>query len=405
MSYSANKLTRDRFSAQLILPRVHTRSTSDITNLHGGQQSKGVGLEYMFDKAHLVDSLAAYCPQLEVHDSLDDLYDRPSLLKPVQVSFAQMTGDEMPFVSEGLHTTITHDPSNLRQQFVKFLNSELPIQKRHYPVRVHLANTMFTWPTGADGDQVRRDFGRLLRVREDVRILAGSALYNLAERYGAWPLPTTAGDGGDDDDDDDDGAGGAGRKYLGIHLRTEKDAASWSFPPYGDQSAYFFSFLQRLPPPPPGRQHVVYLATGLGADDDDVRRFRARAADEANATVVLKRDLLGGGGGGGGDGAGALGALTWDQRALVDYEVLLRAGTVLGCVESSFAWDVALRRAEAYGEGWGSAEAGGWFTAKPGGGGDQGAADREAVRMWADRWTRLYGKAERAVSIYLGTWP
>lgn len=374
--------------AQLILPRIHTRSASDITKLHGGQQTKGLGVDYMFDEAHLISSLATHCPQLQVHASIDDLYDRPSLLKPVQVSLNQINGGEAPVILEGLYTTILGNPSALRQKFVKFLNGELPIQKRHYPVRVHLANTMFVWPVEDDGEQVRRDLGKLLRVREDVKILAASALYNLAKNYGANALPPTAGA--------NDGDGG-GKDFLGIHLRTEKDAAG-AFPPYKDQTAYYFNFLQRLPPPPAaGGKHAVYLATGLTSADDDVRRFRASAHDEnLNATVLLKRDLLDA------DEAAALNALTWDQRALVDYEILLRAGTVLGCVESSFAWDVALRRELAYGgaaaEGVGDA-----FTAKPGA--EKGAVDRKMMTMWADRWSKLYGKADRAISIYLGTWP
>lgn len=383
--------------AQLVLPRMHTRHPADITNLRGGQQSKGVGIDYMFNMAHLVDALAVHCPQLRVHTSLDALYDRPSLLKPLPVTVEQLAigSDPQTITIDGIQTTILGEPAALRGRLLALMNKKLadPPARIHWPVRANLAVSQFTFPAAADGVAFRRDFGRLFRVRDDARALAASALWNLAAHHNAsWlsPFPSSGGDG---DGVADDG-------FLAVHLRTEKDAmASGVFPGYDDQTGYIFNYLQALPPPPgwrAGERRLVYLATGLGAADDDVRRFRERAA-ELNATVVLKRDLLDGG------ELGVLNQLTWDQRALVDYEILLRAGRVLGSVESCFAWDVALRRAEAYGGGSG----GGGFTAKPGGESysGHGIADKEMLRMWADRYSRLYGRAEKAVSIYLGTWP
>lgn len=381
---------------------MHTRSTVDISNLHGGQQSKGLGIDYMFSQSHLVESLQRHCPQLKIHASLDTLYDKPSLLKPLQVSIPQLVmtlGDMASFI-DATTTPILREPARLRGQFERYMDTELPVPTRRYPVRVHLANTMFAWPTVDDGEPFRRNFGKLLRVRDDVKVLAASALWNIAKRFDGVPLPnprhghTDSGTGAADLSTSDG--------FLAIHLRTEKDAAQSQFPGYDDQTRYFFHFLASLPPPPPpppsspamgdsGRR-IVFLATGLTAADEDVKRFRARAA-ELNTTVVLKRDLLDA------TEVGVLNQLTWDQRALVDYEILLRAGKVLGTVESSFAWNIALRRGEAYGDGVG-------FEAEPGGlDWIQGVFDRDSLKMWADSYTRLYGRAQRAVSIYLGTWP
>lgn len=377
---------------QLVLPRMYTRHPADITNLRGGQQqTKGVGLDYMFNTAHLVSALAAHCPQLRVHASLDALYDRPTLARPLPVSVDQLAvGSDPPYLALGdIPTTILTEPSALRARLLAQMDRDLaapPAARIRWPVRAHLAASQFAFPAAADGVAFRRDFGRLLRVRDDARALAASALWNLAARHNASWRSTSFGEDANHDN-----------SFLAVHLRTERDAlATGYFPGYDDQTAYFFNYLQALPPPPgwrAGETRVVYLATGLTAVDDDVRRFRERAA-ELNATVVLKRDLLD-------DGElGVLDQLTWDQRALVDYEILLRAGHVLGTVESCFAWDVALRRAEAYGAG------GGGFNAKPGGDyPGQGMADKEAMKMWADRYSRLYGRADRAVSIYLGTWP
>lgn len=405
---------------------MFTRHPTDLINLSGGggqqQRSKGAGLDYMFNTAHLVGALAAHCPQLRVHASLDALYDRPTLARPLSVTLSQLIAadpdpDGLPatFALDGIPTTILADPSVLRARLLAQMDRDLaggpaaaaaasqhPIR---WPVRVHLAASQFAFPAFTDGAVFRRDFGRLLRVRDDARALAASALWNLAARHNAscLPPPSSSSTGGSASGSDAAAAEG----FLAVHLRTEKDAmASGYFPGYDDQTAYFFNYLASLAPAPapPGSGAgaggdrppvIVYLATGLTAADDDVRRFRERAA-ELNATVLLKRDLLD-------DGELAvLDHLTWDQRALVDHEVLLRAGRVLGTVESFFAWDVTLQRAELYGRGGGTG-----FTLKPGGESHPqlGTADKEVMKMWEDQYSSLYGSADRAVSVFLGTWP
>lgn len=364
---------------------MHQRSPADITKLTGGQSHKGLSLDYMFDKTHLVASLQKYCPQLQVHDSLDALYDKPSLLKPLSVNINHLTEDFVTY--DGISTAIIRNPEYLSAKFTAFMDRELPVEKRYYPVRVHLANTLFAWPTlNETGANFRADFGKLLRVRDDIRALAASALWNLAKTHAVKLSNPKAGlvfDGASD--------GG----FVGVHLRTEEDTRESGWPPYKDQIPYYFDFLlHHTTPVPAETPRTLFLATGLTARDDHVKSFRARAAD-FNATVVVKRDLL--------DAAevSVLNGLTWDQRALLDYEILLRAGTVLGIVESSFAWDIALRRALAYGtrenEG---------FVAKPSGPAfETGVSDKSELAMWSDRWSKLFGKSDRAVGIYYGSWP
>ncbi|PSS03681.1 hypothetical protein BD289DRAFT_449440 [Coniella lustricola] len=525
--------------AQLILPRIALRSISDISKLRGAQQSKGNPLDYMFSIPKLVSALETHCPQLKIHESLDVLYDRPSLLKPVDVNIHQYA---LLFHSyDGIPTTVVAETHKISEFVTKSMDSQLPLGKRHYPVRVHLQNTLFTWPLREVGnDRLRAEFGKLLRIRDDIRALAASALYNLAKRHSlAIPHPTEKGvmqslidttvtddidtnfkydinrgrsehkSGGsstspltvnnkvaeiDDDESKYDVKG-----FIGVHLRTEKDArdSNGVFPGYNDQVAYYFAYLTALahsasssstspapelvplhptnpnvnnnhnpnsnpnhnPDPKidtninanvnsPGHIHntrnnkninnnnnnnhnqngishninhrpqmnnIVYLATGLTASDSDVQHFRNRAA-LINATVLLKRDLL--------DASeiNVLNRLTWDQRALVDYEMLLRAETVLGIVESSFAWNVALRRAQVYGGG-GDGGNNDWteqdgtengdtsnddraaFTAKPGITTDPVTGLADPLIMWRDRWSWLFGKVDRAVSMYLATWP
>lgn len=342
----------------------------------------------MFSTDHLVDSLAASCPQLKVHASLDALYDKPSLLQPLSLgSLAQLNTNDEWAVLNATETTILQDPSTLRPVLLAAMEARLPAppKKRHWPLRVNLGNSLFVWPTLERGQALRREIGSLLRTRDDIRLLAGSALYSLARKFDLPQLLRL-----------DTGFTGAGTltNFTGVHLRTEKDAQL--FPEYDVQAQYFLSHLKNRSSSSDNnnslqRNHIVYLATGLRASDKDVQDFRARAA-EHGATVVLKRDLL--------DDTelAVLDHLSWDQAALVDYEIMLRAGHVLGVVESSFAWAIALKRAALY-DGGGGPEA---LTAQPQ---DPESSDGGELVMWRDPLSTLFGKADAAVSLYYGTWP
>ncbi|KAI3401689.1 hypothetical protein diail_9353 [Diaporthe ilicicola] len=378
--------------AQLVLPRITRRSPADISNLHGEQQAKGQPLDYMFSSEHLITSLQTHCPQMRVHRSLDDLYDKPSLLKPLPVSIGMLTND-VAFLN-GTQTSVMAQPQNLSRRFDELIERELPFERRHYPVRVDLQETIFAWPVHYDGEAFRRDFGRLLRVRDDVRVLAASALWNMARRFGL-PLDPRRGI-------DHNPAQDKNPRFVGVHLRIEKDTVPPPesgrapgylpvFPSYDVQTGYFLDYLTTAEAP----DRVVFVATGLHGEDPDVRRFSNKAA-ELGATVITKRDVLAPA-----EVAMLNNHLTWDQRALVDYEIMMRAGFVLGIVESSFSWNLALRRGNAYGGGGHGvgAEYGG-FLAVP-----SMEPDKPGMMMWQDRYSKLFGESDRAVSMYYGIWP
>lgn len=363
----------------------------------------------MFQAQHLLSSLDTYCPQMKVHASLDDLYDKPSLLKPLPVSLSALTDSQpaVPVPGSG--------PAGVRARFDELYDRELPPAHRRYPVRVELQAAPFAWPAAAEagGPAFRRDFGRLLRVREDVRVLAASALYNLGRRFGVPVDPRGGigigigvgggGRGGAGTGDNTTAAAAAAALLLGVHLRTERDALyrDLAFPDYEAQAFYFFNHLEGAAAD--GRHRVVYLASGLLPGDEDVKRFRARAAG-LNATVVTKRDVLGA------DEVAMLNNhLTWDQRALVDYEVMLRVGFMMGVVESSFSWNLALRRGNVYGGG-GAGGVGQEYSGYVGFSEEKPwdfntSLDPEMMVMWRDRYSILYGRASRAVAMFNGIWP
>lgn len=310
----------------------------------------------MFDLENLNNILSTYCPQLKVYQSLNDLYDVPSVLEPKKFKISDLSMDVV-------NGTVLSNPQELAPRFHDWLDRQSPVDNRKYPLRVHMESTLYTFPVNADAPDVARNFGRMLHVRRDARKLAAATLYTLSGRYRLAIDPRES-----------HRASAANESFAGIHLRTERDVDDKDhFPDYATQASAYFNHLVQ------SKAHVAYLASG--ADDastggggggpgahEDILAFQRRAAD-FGVKVVTKRDLL--------DGSelDELKKLSWDQRGLVDYEVLLRAGEVLGTGSSSFAWSLALRRAQAFGKG------------------AAGASDVEQGVLWRDEYTMLYGNS------------
>jgi len=156
-----------------------------------------------------------------------------------------------------------------------------------------------------------------LRFREDVRRLAATVLYAMDTNH---------------DINVDPMAGIQPGKFYGAHLRTAIDAMAAGWTNYANQSANYLSsaVAHNLP--------LIYLACG---NEGDIERFTDSAGNKSIA-VTTKNELLFGLGFK--DELAEMQALTWDQQGLVDYEVLLRSSVFGGTWESSFGWNIAMRR-------------------------------------------------------------
>jgi hypothetical protein len=170
------------------------------------------------------------------------------------------------------------------------------------------------FPTSYDSPSFTANFGLILQFRRDIRRLAAAVLHALSDTYSLHIDPR---------------AGITTHAYLGAHLRTAIDASSAGWTPYADQAARYLAqtAAHNLP--------VIYVASG---DPESTARFRRDARTFGDISVATKYDLLGG------EELEAMERLTWDQQALIDYEVLLRSSSFGGIYQSSFAWNVALRR-------------------------------------------------------------
>ncbi|CAJ2513413.1 Uu.00g015320.m01.CDS01 [Anthostomella pinea] len=159
--------------------------------------------------------------------------------------------------------------------------------------------------------------------------------------------------------------------FAGVHLRTGEDV--WSrFLAYDVQAAAYLNSLVQ------SSYSVAFLASG--ATPENMTAFAERAVD-FNITVVTKADLL--------EEAELeyLHSLTWYQQALVDYELLLRAGLMVGTCESSFAWNIALRRAASIDSI----------------GGDT-VVDEQGPIRWQDRLSTIIGEQGKSGNLQLSIW-
>ncbi|KAK1752511.1 hypothetical protein QBC47DRAFT_305698 [Echria macrotheca] len=295
--------------AELVVPRIVKRHDTQIsltTPYSGAGPVRGEPFDYLFDLDHLDQSLARFCPQMKVYRSMDELYDVPSLQKGTGMSLQVL---EVPL----LNGSVISDTSVLSRYIKKYIDHVSPPENRTQPVRFNLGVTNWAFTTSSDSPVFSHQFGRIIRTRQGARRLSASALHSLQRRFGFQADPHGQPEN---------------NAFVGVHLRTEEDAR-YILPKFETQARRLLDYIVS------SGMKVAYLATG--AEEAQIAEFERMAAD-LNVTVVTKKQMLHG------DELRALNALTWDQRALVDYEVMLRAGLVVGPAQSSFSWGLALRR-------------------------------------------------------------
>jgi hypothetical protein len=161
-------------------------------------------------------------------------------------------------------------------------------------------------------------FGSILTYPTNIYRLAFTALHNLDMKYHIPISPNLT--------------SSSPSTYLGIHLRTAKDAVDHgSFSSYEFQRDSYMSTAYTVNLP------VANVASG---NLTSIEMFADRAKYFIpGMTVTTKEDLLSG------RDLMELHSLTWDQAALVDYVILERASFFAGVKESSFTWNVMLTRA------------------------------------------------------------
>lgn len=295
--------------ASLVIPSIVLRNTSDISQIRTGVRTD---LSYMFDTQHFLDSIRLSCPPLQIHSSIHDIkdfahaHDAISLLPESLVDHVPGTG--------------LANPEAWRGQFYTWLE-QFSAPEVKGPMIIDLGRSYLQYPIYSDGEGFALAFGSILKFRSDARILAVKTLQGLADTY-SLTLDITQ-----------DIIPNA---FFGAHLRTEKDAVEgwpapdWVYSRFETQSRIY------LEQAPRSNSSIIYVASG---DLNEVAKFaRDASTPPNNYTVTTKFDLLKG------KDLEELQGLHWDQQALVDFLVMLKASDFAGIGHSSFAWNIALKR-------------------------------------------------------------
>lgn len=290
--------------SSIMLPAFAARSKEDPSSLFNGK----IPFDTFFDESYFITTLAKTCPKMAVYkaereeDKIEPLPDRyipPTMRLDIEAG---------------------KTPKAAVADFVSWLEGQKVVLNSK-PVLVSIGRKLWDGPdTRSMPLNVRRDFGGLLRLHPIVRRLAATVTYNLAHRFQLEMDPILS---------------YYPQAYYGAHLRTESDAAKAGW--LGDQPHANFTSQTNtyLDAAAKRKLNVIYTASG---SLDDLGNFTEKAWAGYHINVTHKHDLLSG------DELEALNQLSWDQQALVDYEVLQRCSYFSGFVKSSFSFNIAITR-------------------------------------------------------------
>ncbi len=270
--------------------------------LHQGGKA---GLDFMWDVDYLKASLKEFCPEMAVvaHASHVPGYTFANFTPPLNPL------ELHPIVSgvtdSGDHAGWPHQQNLDSDSFRHDFDAQYPPpDSAERPTVVRLSKTIWQWIIQRDPFEFWSTFGRVLRFRQDVQILASQVWRELE---------------------------GRGEGVFGMHLRFEDDVAEgWGT---FDEltNPYIDKLLER-------GNKLVYVACG---DQSILARFEQRLAERApGVEMTTKYSLL---------AArplshAKLASMPFDQQALIDYLILLKSDYFTGTSFSSFSANIGARR-------------------------------------------------------------
>lgn len=307
----------------LVLPQIVQRLEGNTAIVKGGPMGD---FSYLFDLKHFLDSINLSCPQLKIHMTVADAVSHAKLAQDTTPTELRVKPEDLTGESRIPREGIPH-PEKWREQFYTWLDkwfSEHEKEKNSTSlVIVNLDRSYMTYPIFSAGKEFAQSFASMLQFRNDTRILATKTLHALAKKLSLkadlrQPILRNA--------------------YVGIHLRTEWDArAAWGFPYwyYGLYDNQLRVFLEQAPR---SESKAIYLASGEKTQVSQFKKDVAALEPPRNYDVFTKFDILKG------DELEELRNLNFDQQAIIDYLILLKASDFAGVAHSSFAWTIALKR-------------------------------------------------------------
>lgn len=289
--------------ASILLPQIAVRSETDLSNVWAGKEGMGV----LFDTDYFLWILNQACPQMAVY--------RPQK--------GQAVAEALPAIYLPRSRRMDVDQGNTAEASLEQLNGWLKGQPTYKPDDINLVNlerTLWDIDTRSLPTRFRRNFGRILRLNSTAHVLAATVVRNLNTRFYLGispqdPIPANA--------------------FFGAHLRTEQDAenAGWLGGPNANFSVQTDWYLAQAAK---HKLNVIYVSSGSAVE---TKHFRDKARSTYHkVNITSKYSLLTGA------DLTTLNSMSWDQQALVDYEVLLRCSVFGGFVKSSFSYNIAITR-------------------------------------------------------------
>lgn len=328
--------------AKLIPPVIHTRQAFGTMKASFDWET-GIDLSYMFDTEHLFRTLAADCPQLQFVNEDDETLNIPPK------SDALVINPKKLLPGSWLGHVLT-DPSQFRPTLDALIQQTATANKLSptpaSPLRLSFDDGIsFSWPIAYDPPAFRDDWGHLARAPRHIRELSARILHRLYRK-----LSTT--NATQQQDAPDRPSRGV---FLGAHIRTESDAAIEGWTSFEAQAEHVRDQAVEA------GLGAVYIASGTASDAARLSRLladvgvpvaaaesgvngTAPSEEEEGATTTTgvrvwqKWDFVDD------DDLVLMDALTWDQMALIDLDVMLRASRFVGIWESSWSWAIALKR-------------------------------------------------------------
>ncbi|KAJ4424156.1 hypothetical protein N0V82_001204 [Gnomoniopsis sp. IMI 355080] len=307
----------------ITMPTIQTRSQDKLADLFMG---KKLPFSYFFDEEHFRRSFTDACPKISIYNVLDDIphFERPSEQSehkgPARQPWDMITPNRLGQRGGCDQRDLNRHVDLFGPRFRDWLDDRqetlsMPPVTAQSPKLIRFNwGVQWTFPVYRDGPEFVATFGGLLRFRADILEL-GRETAAAMERMAP---------------------GSEGNGFIGVHLRTESDALS-GWPSFEEQSRAYLSKAAGLRPRT-GPPRYAYLATG---NVTEAAKLASLALKE-ELTVLTKHELLAGP-----DNEELrrrLDSLSWDQQALVDFVVLLRAEYFVGVSPSSFSMNVALKR-------------------------------------------------------------
>lgn len=292
-------------------------------------------MSYLLDTDYFLETFHQVCPKIHAvvsETEIPNLSASPLHLSPPNVK------------SFPMRKYLIIDPTGWREAFDQWLakNFDLDTISADHPAHVWENLAFAQWNREAHSIQFANSFPRLFRHPLHTRRLAASALWNLEKRLSrpiisdailfspaAEPSPSDMVNALLSDVVNSLGSGRlTPHGYLGAHLRVAEDATAAGWPGYEAQAPFYISEAKRF------NLTTIFLGTG---SDENLKRFRDDTAREG-IEVIVKEDILEEG------ELRELKLLTWDQQALIDFDILMLSTQFSGFVRSTFSWAIALRR-------------------------------------------------------------